>query len=619
MNQDQASDIENLRLLSNHQEEPDEEEEEEGGQISRIFQREINRFESNLIILSLVCLCLSSIGFGLFAGEVSKLNEFKRSNNGRDGGKNQTHTIVVTKTVTAPYGGPTDLPPWNPKEICYSDSCIDAAGELRKIIDWDANPCKDFNQFAMSKTGNSAIENIKSNVDQTINNLINTQGSLDPTLQTLNTFHTTCQEATNRYEEISPYLKQISYLWNPTRLKQSRTLRITSLLSFLHSHSIPVFFINSIRDRKVWIRPRVSDLDGIEFAFQKIYSKSEKTQRLNGVKRLHQDLLSIKPNRSSKPESVSIEDLQWLVCNDKPAPCLIRWKEYYSTLSFKKPVLEVSVDGLDYFQHLSSVVASYSDQTIESYFHWIAISTLVEQKVSCDWQLQSFFGPTLSKRYLSITSNGQHDLMKKIETAHFVLSVMLNSTTENPIEIVFPSIEDHQHEELDVVQNGNHVENLIKLYSIQTKKMFERNQKVWNMLQPEIVIDEKQVFCPVSLLQTPIVYSSPEVPVGLTFGSLGVLIAQKILMENTRSINEENSIKLEAISKSYQKWKEVSKQTHQDKSLIGLKDLKIDELFFVSFSKLGYKFQDDRIEELVEFNKAFGCKKNKTSLGIKVV
>ncbi|EGG06290.1 uncharacterized protein MELLADRAFT_63555 [Melampsora larici-populina 98AG31] len=153
MNQDRESDIENSRLLSNqNQEELDQEEEadEEEGQISRIFQRDINPFESNLIILSLICLCLGSIGFGLFAGEVSKLNEFKKSthrHHDNEGQRNQTHTIVVTKTVTAPFGNPTDSPPWNPKDICFSDSCIDAAGELRKGIDWDAKPCEDFNQF----------------------------------------------------------------------------------------------------------------------------------------------------------------------------------------------------------------------------------------------------------------------------------------------------------------------------------------------------------------------------------------------------------------------------------------------------------------------------------------
>ncbi|KAH9821562.1 hypothetical protein DFH28DRAFT_1104047 [Melampsora americana] len=588
MNQDQESDIENLRLLSNHQE---EETESESGQISRLFQREINPFESNLIILSLICLCLSSIGFGLFAGEVSKLNEFQKNQQG--GETNRTHTVVVTKT-----------------EICYSDSCIDAAGELRKIIDWDAKPCEDFNKFAMSKTGNTALEDIKTNVNYTIHHLLKSQDSFDPILQTLNTFHTTCIEAKNEYEQILPFLKQISDLWNQSELKQSRTLRLTSLLSYLHAHSIPVFFINSIRN-------------------QKIYSNAEeRNNRVNGVKRLHKDLMSIKSNPSSKPESISINYLQWLVCNDKPAPCLIRWKEYYSSLNSQKPISKILVDGLDYFQHLSSVIASYSDQTIESYFHWIAISTLVEHRASCDSLLQSFFGSILSKRYLSIASNGQHDLMKKIETAHFVLSVMLNSTTEKPIEIVFPSIEDEQLEELKAVQEINHVGNLIKLHSIQTKKMFERNQKVWNMLEPEIEFDERQVFCPVSIIQTPIVYSSPEVPIGLTFGSLGVLMAQKMLMEKEDLVFHDRSVefnrlvktnfafcflcwsdKMQAVSLSYQKWKAISKQHQKDKSLIGLKDLDINQLFFISFSKLGYKFDNDEIEKLEELNEAFGCKK----------
>ncbi|KAH9815882.1 hypothetical protein DFH28DRAFT_967195 [Melampsora americana] len=47
---------------------------------------------------------------------------------------------------------------------------------------------------------------------------------------------------------------------------------------------------------------------GIEFAFDKIYSNAEeRNKRVNGVERLHKDLMSIKSNPSSKPESISIK------------------------------------------------------------------------------------------------------------------------------------------------------------------------------------------------------------------------------------------------------------------------------------------------------------------------
>ncbi|KAG0151756.1 hypothetical protein CROQUDRAFT_36291 [Cronartium quercuum f. sp. fusiforme G11] len=451
-----------------------ESESEQAGLLARngirieVLNREVTTVESRLIIVAFVFLCLGSIGFGLFAGEVSKYEKLE-------------HGERITMTVTAPSGKPTS-PPTQPDKFCSSGPCIEASAELMKTINWDADPCRDFDRFAMRRTQTPATDAIKADINHFIKNLLFKQ--LHPTTRTLEKFYSTCTHFTDLYEEALPLLKKITIVWNGTDpLDWSRTTRFTSALAYTHARALPAFFKNSLANERTRITPAPLNVTGLEKAFRNIYSRSEVTRRLEGVKELKAQLDEI-IGYQSPSLLVSLDELQNLVCDDRLAPCLLRWKDYYSSLSSIRPMSKVIVDGIEYFRRLPSVVAAQSDETIESYFHWMTISALV--LVDCSRDLRWFFGPLLARHYFSTLSDGRNDLQVKAETAHFVLSSVLNSTSEHPIEIVFPPIEDDQVEELAAVEKGDHIGNLLRLAQIKTRKMFDEHQMSWDMLEPAL-------------------------------------------------------------------------------------------------------------------------------------
>lgn len=204
---------------------------------------------------------------------------------------------------------------------------------------------------AVRRTETPVIDLIKTDIDRSIRHLFSTH-PLGPTTQTLKTFHLTCTQNLGDYHAIIPFLRDISDVWRTqSSFPSSRTTRLTSALAYLHSHALPALFTNFLTNGTLGIRPAPVNLTDIEKTFKTIYPQNEVSRRLEGVKRLDRQLKRIL-HQSQRSVLVPIADLQRLVCSDKPAPCLMAWREYYSSLSSNRPSLYVFVDGLDYFERL---------------------------------------------------------------------------------------------------------------------------------------------------------------------------------------------------------------------------------------------------------------------------
>ncbi|GAA5953284.1 hypothetical protein JCM3765_007462 [Sporobolomyces pararoseus] len=110
--------------------------------------KRMNGLEKALAALSILLLLLTATGFGLFAGEATKLGK-ERKDWHRGGEHQPTKTITATSTVVGPTT--TAVPPKHPHkkdELCLTADCTLTAAGLLSRLDTNVDPCQDFYHFA---------------------------------------------------------------------------------------------------------------------------------------------------------------------------------------------------------------------------------------------------------------------------------------------------------------------------------------------------------------------------------------------------------------------------------------------------------------------------------------
>ncbi|GAA5880490.1 hypothetical protein JCM16303_005402 [Sporobolomyces ruberrimus] len=110
--------------------------------------KRLNGLEKALAAVAILLLLLTATGFGLFAGEATKLGR-ERRHRGGEAGDRPTATVTATSTVSAPTSTPTHHPK-NPGKsgLCLTSDCTITAAGLLSRLDTEVDPCQDFYNFA---------------------------------------------------------------------------------------------------------------------------------------------------------------------------------------------------------------------------------------------------------------------------------------------------------------------------------------------------------------------------------------------------------------------------------------------------------------------------------------
>lgn len=380
---------------------------------TRMLDRKPTPIELRLVIVAFFCLCLAAVGFGLFVGEVSKLHRSRPI----DG-----HPVkVITTTI---YLSPTNVPspPGESGDICSSGPCVDVAAQLRQTIAWGVNPCEDFAKFTTIGMRQTASEEIFSEIDQTIKKMLLSTDS-SSVVQKIREFDLLCSRKSIHvpYHDFSPILHKISDLLSEKASSQIESLG--SVLAYLHSASLPALFKTTIVNEHLILHPHITSTKGIEDAFTSIYPSDEAQKRIQGVKLLVARLTALRKT-SKVQELISLEDLQTLSCASSWIPCWICWKDYYSALSINKPVRQLDVRGIEYFSQLGRVIAEHESAVLESYFHWVTISTISQK--DCLKEVKTHFGPSLIRNFFLTYPAQQVEWKQRIQSAQLVLRSLLD-------------------------------------------------------------------------------------------------------------------------------------------------------------------------------------------------
>ncbi|KNE93086.1 hypothetical protein PSTG_13577 [Puccinia striiformis f. sp. tritici PST-78] len=583
------------------------------GQYQRILERKPTTIELRLAILAFFCLCLASIGFGLFAGELAKFN---RSNPGSPHNGNDPPVKIVTTTVyLSPTGTPS--PPKKPSTICSTGPCVDAAGELRKTTQWNIDPCKDFAKFSTIGIRPSANAVIKARIDSEVEYILRRSTDVESrSLYKIQKFKSLCEKKGRRppYTEYNQLLDELSEIWN--QKAGSASDRIGSVLAYLHSASLPALFKTTLSSGQLTLKPTPIKLDGISEAFEAIYPPEEVLQRLQAVRKLVTTLSRL-ADHPGTIKSLSIDKLQVLSCSTAALPCWIHWKDFYSALDPDEPPSSILVHGLEYFTHLARVIAEQTEIGLESYFHWILIVSM--RRENCLETTQLAFGATIAKHLYLNTDQQIREMEYHIRSARFMLHFMLiqdPSYKGLPRMIESPPIEPDQSLELETIgdDNDNWVPLLFELERIKTKKEFSEGEINWNLLGSEPTIMGDYLYLPIGALQTPLLYpTSVDLPKSLIFGSFGFILfdqLRKLQSNSTMDLNEKEC--QDSISTSFSYWKDYKSQHRSETQtrLVGL-PLEIaganyhDQLLFLAFGRLGLSCPG--LQNLPIFINAFNC------------
>ncbi|GAA5903499.1 CCR4-NOT core ubiquitin-protein ligase subunit MOT2 [Sporobolomyces salmoneus] len=113
--------------------------------------KRLNGLEKALAAGLVLFVLLTATGFGLFAGEATKLGRERKSHHRGHGG-GATRTVTATSTIPGPTT--TSLPPTQPPkkpgkdELCLTPDCTLTSAGLLSRLDTNVDPCEDFYNFA---------------------------------------------------------------------------------------------------------------------------------------------------------------------------------------------------------------------------------------------------------------------------------------------------------------------------------------------------------------------------------------------------------------------------------------------------------------------------------------
>ncbi|KAI8453415.1 hypothetical protein BY996DRAFT_8687263 [Phakopsora pachyrhizi] len=539
------------------------------------INRRLNSLEHRLIILSFFLLCVGSIGFGLFTGELNQIG--RGSTDGSDGGGGNGPR--VTKTVTVPASLPTGSPstPHDDKNVCTSDNCVDVSGEIRKTIDWSFDPCKDFERFTTINNRLNSIDETSLEIDQTIRKTLSLQKSPisgsdqsnTGTLRTLQKFYSICSNSqgthgndasASSFDRIYEIMRSVSSLLNDDRLDWQ--IRFTATFSKLQSYSIQPVFESSIINNHLSIKPSSPALEKLfddEKEVRRIidifkgggiykpYDEKVIEDRVRSVKGLLESLNSINEAKNfERFRLFRVEELQSFVCGKgrRWIRCLIDFEEFYSSLSSTRLVDRVYVRGIDYFRELSRVFEETSSKTIETFFHLSIIYELIRPR-NCLEELKSRFSRSVIDKIFLNSDQQKLQCKESLESLNFLVERILkyfrinnenqpNSTfkveTLNPKELksLNQSEELSAIEKHDIDHKDGFLDVLLDLNRIRAREIFERRTFQWNLLSTKIFIKGDKVFVPFGVLRRPNIYRfSNDLPTSILFGSFGFILVEK--------------------------------------------------------------------------------------------
>ncbi|KNZ58154.1 hypothetical protein VP01_1988g5 [Puccinia sorghi] len=523
---------------------------------ARILHHKPTPIELRLAIFAFCCLCAASIGFGLFAGESSKLH-----NSLPPDSHFPPPQIITTTIFLSPTSSPS--PPKKPSEICTSGPCVDAAGELRRTIQPPAS------------------EIISAKIDSAVEYILSGPSSTDATMGKIQAFKTMCERKGSRppYSEYFVLLEELSEAWK--RTTRSKADKVGAVLAYLHAAALPALFQITVTSKQLTLAPHVVSLEGLEEAFPAIYPAEQVSERLQAVQKLAASLARL-TGHSGPSQLVTVDELQALSCSALPSPCWIYWKDFYSALHPHMPIGLLDVHGIDYFAHLARVIAEQADMGLESYFHWLIIISM--RRKDCQGETKLEFGPTLLKKLFLRSEEQQREMQSYLSSARFLLQFMLDQSPHSDLPRVIegPPAELDQTAELAAIQEDNWVLTLHRLALIKTRRALSEGTLRWN------VLDTKPV------LQAPLLYpSSPDLPKSLIFGSFGYMLYEKLwrLQLNGTVATDEGQRCGESLRASFSDWKRyrAANGPHQSRTrLVGLPDHlgAPDQLFFLAFGRL---------------------------------
>jgi len=573
-----------------------------GAAAARILHHKPTPIELRLAIIAFCCLCAASIGFGLFAGESSKLRNSLPPHS-------PPPKIITTTIYLSPTNSPS--PPQKPSELCTSGPCVDAAGELRRTTQWSVDPCKDFAMFSGSGVRPPASEMISAKIDSTVDYVLSGPRSADATMSKIQAFRTMCERKGSRppYSEYSVLLDELSEAWK--RTTRSKADRVGAVLAYLHAAALPALFQMTVTSKQLVLAPHVVSLEGLEEAFRTIYPAEHVSERLQAVQNLAASLarLAAHPGPS---KLVTLDELQALSCSALPSPCWIYWKDFYSALDPHMPTGLLDVHGIHYFAHLARVIAEQADIGLESYFHWVIIISARRQ--DCQGETILEFGPTLLKKLFLRSEEQQSEMQSYLSSARFLVEFMLDQAPHSDLPRVIegPPAELDQTAELAAIQEDNWVLTLHRLALIKTRRALSEGTLRWNVLNSKPILMGDRLYLPFNVLQSPLLYpSSAELPKSLLFGSFGYMLYEEMWRLETNGTGgpeggERCGASLEA---SFSGWKRY-RAAHRHQSRTRLVGLPLpfgrpDPLFFLAFGRLGIPCPP--IHSLHDFSHAFHC------------